>query len=105
MTTPPLGSAAEEAAKLFAAAEQWARSRAGGLLDQDHLATGSAECSVCPVCQTVQALRQVTPETVDHLLDAAASVVAALRSTVIGTPPDGDTAARPTVQHIDVGEG
>lgn len=107
MTTPPLGSAAEEAAKLFAAAEQWARSRAGGLLDKEHVATGSAECSVCPLCRTVHALRQVQPETVEHLLDAAASVVAALRSTVLGTPPDRGTepGASPPVQHIDVREG
>lgn len=108
MTTPPLGSAAEEAGRLFAAVEDWARSRAGGLLDAEHLATGSAACSVCPVCQTVDALRQVTPETVDHLLDAAASVVAALRSAVSG-PPTGDGPGAPGpgrsgVEHIDVRE-
>jgi hypothetical protein len=106
VTTPPLGSAAEEAARLFAAVEQWARSRAGGLLDEEHLATGSAECSVCPLCQTVHALRQVKPETVEHLLDAAASVVAALRSTVLGAPPDDPPPpSRSTVEHIDVREG
>lgn len=101
MTEP--GSAAEEAAKLFAAAEQWVRTRAGGLLDGEHLATGSAACTVCPVCQAVAALRQVKPETVEHLLDAAASVVAALRTTLAPEPaPD---SRRGGVQHIDVREG
>jgi hypothetical protein len=79
---PPVGSAAEEAARLFAAVEDWARSR-GGLLDDQHLATGAPECSTCPVCQGVAALRSVRPETVEHLLDAAASVVAALRTAVV----------------------
>ena len=99
-----LGSAAEEAARLFAALEDWARHKAGGLVDDEHLATGSAACLVCPVCQAVSALRAVRPETVEHLLDAAASFVAALRSTV--APGDGSpTTPRPGVQRIDVREG
>lgn len=108
----PLGSAAEEAGRLFAAVEDWARTRTGGLLDGtmldgEHLATGAPECSVCPLCQAVHALRQVQPETVEHLLDAAASVLAALRSTLLGAP-GGDGAAPDAgsrVEHIDVREG
>jgi len=108
----PLGSAAEEAGRLFAAVEDWARTRTGGLLDGtmfdgEHLATGAPECSVCPLCQAVHALRQVQPETVEHLLDAAASVLAALRSTLLG-PTGGDGAAPDAgsrVEHIDVREG
>jgi hypothetical protein len=49
----------------------------------------------------------VQPETVEHLLDAAASVLAALRSTLLG-PPGGDGAAPDAgsrVEHIDVREG
>ena len=104
MTTspPPVGSAAEEAARLFAAAEEWVRTRAGGHLDG--LATGSPECTVCPVCQGISALRHVRPETVEHLLDAAASFVAALRSTVSGHAPPPDGTRRPDVQHIDIRE-
>lgn len=100
---PPVGSAAEEAARLFAAAEDWVRTRSG--LHLDGLATGSPECSVCPVCQGISALRQVKPETVEHLLDAAASFVAALRTTVSGHPPPSDSGRRPDVQHIDIREG
>jgi hypothetical protein len=99
-----LGSAAEEAARLFASLEEWARHKAGGLVDADHLATGSAACLVCPLCQAVAALRAVRPETVEHLLDAAASFVAALRSTV-APGADGGTPPRPGVQRIDVREG
>jgi hypothetical protein len=95
----PVGGAAEEAAKLLAVAQEWARTR----FDGEHLATGSSECQVCPVCQAVAALRQVRPETVEHLLDAAASFVAALKSSVTAatTPPEGGS----RVQHIDIREG
>ena len=93
-----LGSAAGVGAKLLAAAQEWARAR----FDGEHFATGSSECQVCPVCQAVAAVRHVKPEAVEHLLDAAASLVAALRATV--TPPrSGPEESR--VQHIDVREG
>ena len=106
MTRPPVGSAAEEAGRLFEAVEDWVRQRSAGLRDGEHLATGSPECAVCPVCQLVHAARQVKPETVEHLLDAAASVVAALRLTLLPTAPvDGTGAPAPSsVQHIDVRE-
>jgi len=96
--TESVGSAAEEAAKLFAAVQDWARTR----FDHEHLATGAAECQVCPVCQGIAALRQVKPETVEHLLDAAASVVAALKSALPHTPADEPRSQR--VQHIDLSD-
>ena len=97
---PPVGSAAEEAARLFAAAEDWMRARTGGHLDG--FATGSAECTVCPVCQGIAAVRQVRPETIEHLLDSAASLVAALKTTLTGTAAPDPSSRRPDVQHIDV---
>lgn len=94
----PVGSAADEAARLLGAAEQWAR----GLAGEEHLATGSAECTVCPLCSAVGALRRVRPETAEHLLDAAGSLLAALR-TAVAQPPDPAGAPPPgasTVQPI-----
>ena len=94
-----VGSAADEAARLFAAVEDWARSRRAPH-EADHVAEGST-CAVCPVCSGIALLREVKPETVEHLLDAAASVVAALRSAVV--PPPGPGAGRPAgVERIDV---
>lgn len=94
-----VGSAADEAARLLAAAEHWARTRAGAFLDAEHLATGAAECTVCPVCQGIARLRQVRPEAVSHLLDAAASLVAALKAASAPSPD------RPAgVQRIDLDE-
>ncbi len=99
VTGPGVGSAAEEAARLLAAAEQWARRRADAL-DAEHLATGSAECTVCPLCSAVSTLRQVRPEAVGHLLDAAASLVAALQAAVPVPTPTSPRA--PGVQHVDI---
>lgn len=98
-----VGSAAEEAVKLFAAMEDWARRKASHVLDEQHIATGSAECQMCPVCQGIGVLRHVRPEAVEHLLDAAASFVAALK-TAVTTPATDEPARRGTaIQHIAVG--
>ncbi len=103
---PHVGSAAEEAARLFAAIEGWARGRGGAFLDDQHLATGSAACTVCPLCQIVSAARHVRPDAVEHLLDAAASFLAALRSTVSAPAPEGEPRRSDSaVQRIDVREG
>jgi hypothetical protein len=98
-----VGSAAEEAVKLFAAMEDWARKKAGHVLDEEHVATGSAECQMCPVCQGIGVLRHVRPEAVEHMLDAAASFVAALK-TAVTTPPDPAARTSTRVQHIPVSE-
>lgn len=100
--TPPVGSAAQEAARLFAAAEEWVRTRTGGHLEG--LATGAPECTVCPLCQGISAVRGVRPETVEHLADSAASLLAALKTTLSGHMPPEPGARRPDVQHIDVRE-
>ena len=101
MSSQPVGSAAEEAARLFQAAEEWIRTRTGGHLDG--LATGAPECTVCPLCQGIAAVRGVRPETVEHLIDAAASFVAALKTTVTAHS-SAEPGRRPDVQHIDVRE-
>lgn len=95
----PLGSAAEEAGRLIGAVQDWVRAR----LDDEHLATGSHACTACPLCQAVGALRHVGPETVEHLMDSAASMVAALKS-VVGPPATGSPHAGTKVEHIVVRE-
>jgi hypothetical protein len=97
--TAPHGSAAEEAVKLLAAVQDWAKSR----FDTEHLATGASECQVCPVCQGIALLRQVNPATAEHLLDAAASMVAAMKSAV-AHPHDASSPVS-KVTPIDVREG
>ena len=67
-----VGSVAEEAAKLVGALSEWARDHGSdlgeglsGLVDHaaasarevnEHLATGAAECTWCPLCRTVHAV-------------------------------------------------
>ncbi|MDX6215033.1 MAG: hypothetical protein QOG99_617 [Frankiales bacterium] len=94
-----VGTAAEEAARLLSAVQEWARAR----FDGEHLATGGAECQVCPLCQGIALLRQMKPETTEHLLDAAASFVAALKSAVAAPAAAGGSSSR--VEPIDIREG
>ena len=102
----PVGSVAEEAAQLFAALAGMARERGGeyagaaagaaGAASEalhnlnDHIATGSAECTYCPVCQVIHAVRSTSPEVKAHLVTAAHSLVQAA-SGVLAThlPQDG----------------
>jgi hypothetical protein len=95
------GTVSEEAAKLFEAVGAWARNAAGSM--DEHLATGSAECTICPLCQLISAVRGTRPEVVEHLADAAGSLVAALRAFV--DSHEQGWAARRTapVEHIDIG--
>ena len=87
----PIGSVGEEAAKLFAALSGWARdqgtdyagSAAGAAAAMsesmnavnEHIATGSAECRYCPVCQVIHAVRTTSPEVKAHLAVAASSLM------------------------------
>jgi len=94
----PVGSVAEEAAKLLGALSGWARehgdgvstmagSMAGSMADElhEHLATGSPECAWCPVCRTVAAIRHTSPEVRAHLAGAASSFMLAVSAMM--APP------------------
>jgi hypothetical protein len=67
-----VGSVAEEAAKLFAAAQQWA--------PQEHGRDEAAACRYCPICTAVGFLRSTSPEVMEHLESAGLSLLAALRT-------------------------
>lgn len=55
---------------------------------REHLATGSPECTVCPVCRTVHAVRQVSPEVREHLGAALGSLARAAAALLDTSPPD-----------------
>lgn len=114
-----VGSLADEAAKLFGALSGWARDQAGdaggGLSDlaahaaasahdlNEHLATGAAECTVCPVCRAVHAVRQLSPEVTAHLTAAAASLAQAAAAVMATTPGRSTSSEEPDgVEHIDL---
>lgn len=75
--TEAVGSLADEAAKLFGAAEEWWR---------EHAPAGAAhagpECRVCPVCQVLAMVRTAQPEVFEHLASAAESFMHAVRAAV-----------------------
>lgn len=96
-----VGSVAEEATKLFEAMGAWARGAAESV--DEHLATGSAECTICPLCQVISAVRGTRPEVVEHLADAAGSLVAALRALVDAHEHSWAQRRSAPVEHIDIG--
>jgi hypothetical protein len=106
-----VGSVAEEAAKLFGAVAGWAREHGDGfstlgdkLGDQlgadlhEHLATGAQSCTWCPVCRTVTAIRQTSPEVRAHLAAAASSLMLAVSGMMTTHPPSHDGG----VERIDI---
>ena len=106
----PIGSAAEEAAKLFGALGDWAREHTEQMrgLD-DHLATGAPECAYCPICRTVHVFREAGPEVRLHLASAAASLMQAAAAVLHaaasapGTPEGGSGVERIDLDDADAG--
>ncbi len=118
--TEPVGSAAEEAAKLLAAVADWTRDKqhdwgsdlgttVGGLADHvaaaahdvdARLATGD-DCRYCPLCRAVQVYRSASPEVREHLTSAASSLAqaaAALLDTAVPEQRGG------RVEHMDLSD-
>ena len=96
--TGDVGSVAEEAARLFGALSDWAH----GV--DDHLATGAAECSYCPLCRTVHVLRQANPEVRSQLASAATSLIQAASGLLATAAPAGRRGSPADVEHIDLDE-
>lgn len=89
MSHPDPGSAREEAERLVAAALAMAGRFATNTdphsgHDGPKMATGSAECCVCPICRTIAAMRDPDPDFTERLAtgagDLAAGVASLLRS-------------------------
>lgn len=113
-----VGSVGDEAAKLFGALSDWAREHGSdvgqglsGLAQHaaasahevnEHIATGSAECTYCPVCRTVHAVRQTSPEVRAHLAQAASSLLNAAAGMLATPPPGGGSGRGASVEHIDL---
>lgn len=101
---PSVGSLGEEAFRLLGALSGWASQHGLDVQEhaedvvrhardtarqvsegfEEHLATGAQECTWCPLCRTVHAVRQVSPEVRTHLTAAAVSLVHAA-SALLGT--------------------
>jgi hypothetical protein len=101
MTPPedePVGSVGEEAAKLFGALADWAGDHAREV--NEHLATGDAECLYCPICRTVHAVRQASPEVRAQLAGAASTFLQAAAGLLSAAGQTEPPSSR--VEHIDL---
>jgi hypothetical protein len=100
MTSPddePVGSVGDEAAKLLGVLAGWASDHTREV--NEHLATGDAECRYCPICRTVHAVREASPEVRTQLATAASSFLqAAAGLLAAGHPAEPST----RVQRIDL---
>ncbi len=115
----PVGSVGEEAAKLLGALNDWAKEAGAGHVHaatsaaagmaaglkgvDEHIATGSAECQYCPICQVITLVRQTSPEVKAHLGTAASSLLQAAAGLLATEVPQ-DKAPR-GVQRIDLDDG
>ncbi|GGO69818.1 hypothetical protein GCM10012276_06930 [Nocardioides deserti] len=117
-----MGSVAEEAAKLFGALGDWAQDQGSGLGGlgaglggfaahaaaaaqgaEEHPATGAPECTWCPVCRAVHAVRRTSPEVRAHLTAAASSLLqAAAEAMATAVPQDRQQPDGPGVERIDL---
>jgi hypothetical protein len=113
-----VGSVGEEAAKLFGALSDWARDQGSDLGTglsgiaahaasaarevDDHLATGAAECTYCPICRTVHLVRQTSPEVRAQLAVAASSLMQAAAGLLATAVPTDERRRGEPVEHIDL---
>jgi len=109
MTPPqdePVGSVGDEAAKLLGALADWAGDHLGGHVGDkarevnDHIATGEAECLYCPICRTVHAVREASPEVKAQLAQAASTFLQAAAGLLSAAGAAEPRSSR--VQHIDL---
>ncbi len=120
MSSEPVGSLAEEAAKLIAVVQGWAAEHGGhdeptdtatarpestepGDHEQhDHDGAVDPSCQWCPLCRVTRAAKATTPEVREHLATAAVSLALALKGVLDGL--DGQPGQDPSdpVEKIDL---
>ena len=114
-----VGTVGEEAAKLLGALSEWARDQgtdyagtAAGAASSfahavrdvnEHIATESADCRYCPVCQVIHVVRSTSPEVREHLSVAASSLMHAAAG-LLATNTAGASSSSP-VEKIDLDDG
>jgi hypothetical protein len=98
LVSEAVGSLAEEAAKLFGAAEEWWRAHAPSAPEH-----AGPECRICPFCQVLSVVRGAQPELFEHLAEAASALLLAVKSAAdaAGHATTNKRAEQP-VERIDI---
>lgn len=97
-SSEPLGSAADEAARLLETLRHWVDER----LPVAEADEAPATCRYCPVCQVIAAVRQGQPEVFEHMGHAMESLLAAIRAGVSAHEDHWSRPTPPDVEHIDI---
>ncbi|QNN53155.1 hypothetical protein [Nocardioides mesophilus] len=113
----PVGSLVEEAAKLLGALGGFGQACDGDATEaegarspwvdfSEHLATGGRECTYCPLCRVIGAVRGTSPEVKQHLATAASGLLQAANSLLEAATAHQGTnrSAEEPVEKIDVDE-
>jgi hypothetical protein len=114
---PEVGSVSEEAAKLVGALSDWAKDQGSGgaapglgaslagladLAREIDAHVGGENCTYCPLCRLIGAVRATSPEVKSHLATAATSLLQAAASAMATpVPPEAQRRSGP-VQRIDL---
>ena len=96
-----LGSAAQEASRLLDSLRDWLDARGGGEVP---IATGSAECKLCPLCLLLAAVRDRNPEVLENLTKAGEARLSAARSMLVDHEHEWVSGRQPDVERIDIDE-
>ena len=117
-----MGSVAEETVKLLQALQGWAENTGGEYAEatssaaagaarklhdvNEHLATGGPDCTYCPLCQVIGAVRGTSPEVRHHLAAAATSLLQAAAGMLATHVPEQPTGRRDaSAEKIEVSDG
>ena len=101
----PVGTVADEAAKLFAALHTWAGEHTAGERstgEPGEPAGQPDECRWCPICQLVRYAKATSPDVRDHLTQAGLSIVLAIKAVLEESDPP--TRRGTPVEKIDLTE-
>jgi hypothetical protein len=114
---PEIGSVSEEAAKLVGALSDWAKDQGGGaagsglgaslagltdLAREIDAHVGGENCTYCPLCRLIGAVRATSPEVKAHLTTATTALLQAAASAMATQPPPEEQRRAGPVQNIDL---